>query len=66
LTKPFSSVSHKAGEGVPYETVLKTESNSEQILPTEADVVVLGTVYHNFIHYIVFCIIVNCFLTIIE
>jgi hypothetical protein len=48
LTKPFSSVSHKAGEGVPYETVLKTESNSEQILPIEADVVVLGTVYHNF------------------
>ncbi|XP_046441775.1 sarcosine dehydrogenase, mitochondrial-like isoform X2 [Daphnia pulex] len=53
LTKPFSSVSHKAWEGVPYETVLKTESTSEQILPTEADVVVLGggsigcnTLYH--------------------
>ena len=43
MTKAYSSVSKKAGEGVPYQTVLKTESTSEQILPTEADVVVLGT-----------------------
>lgn len=46
LIKPYSSISKRAGEGVPYETVLTTESSSEQILPTEADVVVLGTAWH--------------------
>jgi hypothetical protein len=42
LIKLYSSVSKKVGEGVPYQTVLINES-SAQILPTEADVVVLGT-----------------------
>uniref|UniRef100_A0A0P6D5B9 Putative Sarcosine dehydrogenase, mitochondrial n=1 Tax=Daphnia magna TaxID=35525 RepID=A0A0P6D5B9_9CRUS len=53
IIKTYSSAAKKAGEGVPYQTVLKDGSISEQILPTEADVVVLGggsigcnTLYH--------------------
>jgi sarcosine dehydrogenase len=53
LIKPYSSISKRAGEGVPYETVLTTESSSEQILPTEADVVVLGTAWH-FVNFFFF------------
>lgn len=42
-TYASSAASKKAGEGVPYETVLKGGVTPEQTLPEEADVVVLGT-----------------------
>lgn len=47
LFKTYSSAtSKKAGEGVPYQTVLQKEVNaSEQILPAEADVVIIGIVH---------------------
>lgn len=41
-TYASSAASKKAGEGVPYETILKGGVTPEQTLPEEADVVVLG------------------------
>ena len=43
LTRTYASaITKKADEGVPYETVLKDGAPPEQLLPEEADVVVLG------------------------